>query len=201
MTENLPDRIEIINSYRLLIGSRNKSTKSRIRINYFFGGIMLAGSIFALAIIFYAAIAGLLSIETRINWTKSTLIVISSISLVYDLANRLNSIILLKHLQNIEEAQNRTIETHLNVDLENTISKLNEPEKNILVIVLGALILLSAVLQQLDYPQYWDFFKIPILLFFVLKGIETVQNLSKLKSNISKSENQLLSPDLQTNPV
>lgn len=162
---------------------------------------MLAGSIFALAIIFYAAIAGLLSIETRINWTKSTLIVISSISLVYDLANRLNSIILLKHLQNIEEAQNRTIETHLNVDLENTISKLNEPEKNILVIVLGALILLSAVLQQLDYPQYWDFFKIPILLFFVLKGIETVQNLSKLKSNISKSENQLLSPDLQTNPV
>ena len=201
MTENLPDRIEIINSYRLLIGSRNKSTKSRIRINYFFGGIMLAGSIFALAIIFYAAIAGLLSIETRINWTKSTLIVICSISLVYDLANRLNSIILLKHLQNIEEVQNRTIETHLNVDLENTISKLNEPEKNILVIVLGALILLSAVLQQLDYPQYWDFFKIPILLFFVLKGIETVQNLSKLKSNISKSENQLLSPDLQTNPV
>ena len=201
MTENLPDRIEIINSYRLLIGSRNKSTKSRIRINYFFGGIMLAGLIFALAIIFYAAIAGLLSIETRINWTKSTLIVICSISLVYDLANRLNSIILLKHLQNIEEVQNRTIETHLNVDLENTISKLNEPEKNILVIVLGALILLSAVLQQLDYPQYWDFFKIPILLFFVLKGIETVQNLSKLKSNISKSENQLLSPDLQTNPV
>ena len=201
MTENLPDRIEIINSYRLLIGSRNKSTKSRIRINYFFGGIMLAGSIFALAIIFYAAIAGLLSIETRINWTKSTLIVICSISIVYDLANRLNSIILLKHLQNIEEAQNRTIETHLNVDLENTISKLNEPEKNILVIVLGALILLSAVLQQLDYPQYWDFFKIPILLFFVLKGIETVQNLSKLKSNISKSENQLLSPDLQANPV
>ena len=201
MTENLSDRIEIINSYRLLIGSKNKSTKSRIRINYFFGGIMLAGLIFALVIIFYAAIAGLLSIETRINWTKSTLIVISSISLVYDLANRLNSIILLKHLQNIEEAQNRTIETHLNVDLENTISKLNEPEKNILVIVLGALILLSAVLQQLDYPQYWDFFKIPILLFFVLKGIETVQNLSKLKSNISKSENQLLSPDLQTNPV
>jgi len=201
MTENLSDRIEIINSYRLLIGSRNKSTKSRIRINYFFGGIMLAGSIFALAIIFYAAIAGLLSIETRINWTKSTLIVICSISIVYDLANRLNSIILLKHLQNIEEVQNRTIETHLNVDLENTISKLNEPEKNILVIVLGALILLSAVLQQLDYPQYWDFFKIPILLFFVLKGIETVQNLSKLKSNISKSENQLLSSDLQTNPV
>ena len=201
MTENLPDRIEIINSYRLLIGSRNKSTKSRIRINYFFWGIMLAGLIFALAIIFYAAIAGLLSIETRINWTKSTLIVICSISLVYDLANRLNSIILLKHLQNIEEVQNRTIETHLNVDLENTILKLNEPEKNILVIVLGALILLSAVLQQLDYPQYWDFFKIPILLFFVLKGIETVQNLSKLKSNISKSENQLLSPDLQANPV
>ena len=201
MTENLPDRIEIINSYRLLIGSRNKSTKSRIRINYFFGGIMLAGLIFALVIIFYAAIAGLLSIETRINWTKSTLIVICSISIVYDLANRLNSIILLKHLQNIEEVQNRTIETHLNVDLENTISKLNEPEKNILVIVLGALILLSAVLQQLDYPQYWDFFKIPILLFFVLKGIETVQNLSKLKSNISKSENQLLSPDLQANPV
>ena len=201
MTENLSDRIEIINSYRLLIGSRNKSTKSRIRINYFFGGIMLTGSIFALAIIFYAAIAGLLSIETRINWTNSTLIVICSISIVYDLANRLNSIILLKHLQNIEEVQNRTIETHLNVDLENTISKLNEPEKNILVIVLGALILLSAVLQQLDYPQYWDFFKIPILLFFVLKGIETVQNLSKLKSNISKSENQLLSSDLQTNPV
>lgn len=162
---------------------------------------MLAGLIFALVIIFYAAIAGLLSIETKINWTKSTLIVICSISIVYDLANRLNSIILLKHLQNIEEAQNRTIETHLNVDLENTISKLNEPEKNILVIVLGALILLSAVLQQLDYPQYWDFFKIPILLFFVLKGIETVQNLSKLKSNISKSENQLLSPDLQANPV
>ena len=201
MTENLSDRIEIINSYRLLIGSRNKSTKSRIRINYFFGGIMLAGLIFALVIIFYAAIAGLLSIETKINWTKSTLIVICSISIVYDLANRLNSIILLKHLQNIEEVQNRTIETHLNVDLENTISKLNEPEKNILVIVLGALILLSAVLQQLDYPQYWDFFKIPILLFFVLKGIETVQNLSKLKSNISKSENQLLSPDLQANPV
>lgn len=201
MTENLLDRIEIINSYRLLIGSRNKSTKSRIRINYFFGGIMLAGLIFALVIIFYAAIAGLLSIETKINWTKSTLIVICSISIVYDLANRLNSIILLKHLQNIEEVQNRTIETHLNVDLENTISKLNEPEKNILVIVLGALILLSAVLQQLDYPQYWDFFKIPILLFFVLKGIETVQNLSKLKSNISKSENQLLSPDLQANPV
>ena len=189
--ENLLSRIEIINSFKLLTKSRNKKTKLRIRNNYIVGVLMLTLSLLCVVLVFYAAIADLIGVESGPSWGKSTIIVISSISLGYELSMHIYKAILLKHLQNLEKSASEKIDSFLNEDLATIIFQLETPKRNILIIVFGAIILIGAVLHQFGSNQFWGYFKIPILLFFGLMVYETIRNLKKLNLNIGQTESRI----------
>lgn len=69
------------------------------------------------------------------------------------------------------------------------------------VIFLAALILIGALLHQFEYNPFWNYFKILLLLFYILIAVDAFQNWKKLRSNIKKSEDPLFHPVFQTDPL
>ena len=107
-----------------------------------------------------------------------------------------NSIIELKHLQNIEGKTNFNGINQLKLELKNMVGKLNKRDKNdIIWIGLAIIIITSATYQQKSETRnpYWEYTKIPVLLFWAIMISKFVVSNKKISENIKETEKQIIS--------
>jgi hypothetical protein len=125
------------------------------------------------------------------KWQKTGMFALLSLIALLNLPYEIFELQLLNHLKRINEYNDFNGIEKLNADLKNLIDKLNNRIKtNMIPIILGILILIMSAWQIMNEDNpYWEYMKIPIILFFGFIIIRFVIVNKKLTDNIQKMEN------------
>jgi len=126
-----------------------------------------------------------------LKWEKSSLLVILSIAFFINFPREIYEVKLLKHLKTINDFKDFSGIDKLNLELKNLIDKLNNRKKTNLILIVFLLVLMFMALWQ-TYNQsntYWNYMKIPILLFFGYTVFNFMKVNKKLTENINQTEN------------
>jgi hypothetical protein len=160
MTNQITERIQIIDGFKSIYNWKNKTEEKKIKtlkltsfLDYGLVMILLAFSILASGLTSFhvdSIISG--------NWEKSGLLVLMTMSLSIRAPFAFIELILKKHSKEIKDLK-IDFDDKLNHDLEFLISKFNDRKKYLYIIGLPAiLILIAALLQVFDLNPYWDKF-------------------------------------------
>jgi hypothetical protein len=160
MTNQITERIQIIDGFKSIYHWENKTEEKKIKtlklisfLDYGVVMILLAFSILASGLTSFhvdSIISG--------NWEKSGLLVLMTMSLSIRAPFGFIELILKKHSKEIKDLK-IDFDDKLNHDLEFLISKFNDRNKYLYITGLPAiLILIAALLQVFDLNPYWDKF-------------------------------------------
>lgn len=190
--DSTTERIDIINSFKLIGREKNEKVEMHLQTNYYL--FLLSGIAFSitLLIVLSKIMNVFLENETSFNWNRAGLIVIISITSCTAMGRELYKMIILKHLKFLETSTVKVFNEHLNDELISLVSKLN---KSIGIVALMSLIFIGILINSfMDYQlTYYNFLIAPTLLFYVLAPLNIWANYKKLKANINQVENNQLS--------
>ncbi len=184
------ERKNIIISFKSNLGEPKKGIEKRIR--YLKGMIILnlVMILFSAGIIILSILSELFEYEI-FKWQKTALLAILSLSFILNLPKQLYELKLLRHLKNINSKLKFDGIDKLNRELKNIIDKLNKGLKdNWMVIVLAIGIMIMGI-WQLCYDNntpYWNYMKLPIIVFYGIIIFRFIITNKKLTENIDKTE-------------
>lgn len=119
------------------------------------------------------------------------LLTILSISFILNLPNELYELKLLKHLKNSNTKSEFNGIDELNTELKNVIDNLNNRLKNNWILIALGIVIMIMGIWQMFYDKnnpYWNYMKLPILMFYGINVIRFVFTNKKLTKNINETE-------------
>ncbi len=190
MNTKINERKNIIVSLKSRYGERNKGIEKRIRFLQFFTFLNSFVTLFCGTIILASLFLEPFGFEF-FQWEKMGLLTILSLSFFMGLPSEIFELKLLKHLKRISDKTDFPELDGLNSELKFLIKKLNGKFKyygiTILLVMVILILGLMQVLSQNENP-YWDYAKIPVLIFFVFAVTRFYTMNKKLNENIRKTE-------------
>lgn len=192
MNTRMNERKNIIVSLKSRYGERKKGIDKRIRFLQFFTFLNALMSLFCGTILLASLILEPLGFEF-FKWQKMGLLTILSLSFFLGLPGEVYELKLLKHLKRIAHTSDFPELEVLNTELKVLINKLNGKLKyNGIIILLAFVILILGFMQVLSDSEnlYWNYAKIPVLIFFLIVVTRFYTMNKKLTENIRKTEAQ-----------
>jgi hypothetical protein len=186
----IDERKNIIVSLKSNYGERKKGIDKRIQYLKGMAILDLLLTTFCGGIVLLSIILEPLGYEF-FKWQKMGLLTILSLSFILRLPEEIFELKLLKHLRNISDKSDFLGIDKLNSDLKIIVDKLNKKLKyNRLIIPLAIIILVLGFIQVLseNLNPYWNYAKIPVLLFFGMIVIRFYNVYKKLNKNIMETE-------------
>ena len=190
----MEERINIIKSFKSIFQKSKKGIQSRIQTLKGFTFISALFSVLCFCLTLYTIILEQFKPEIS-KWENMGLLVVMSLMFILMLNNTLIELKLLKHLQNIQGKTNFNGINQLNLELKNIVEKLNKRDENdIIWIGLAIVIIISGSYQQLSETgnPYWEYTKIPVLLFWAIMISKFVVSNKKISENIKETEKQII---------
>ena len=187
----MQNRIAIIESFNSFFGERKKSINNRLRyvelLKYFSAAFILL-----VTIIIIKSLLPFNILSDKLEWNDSALVIILSITYLLQGPGYFYESKLLKHLKKLknEEIEARQDET-LNTQLRITIENLNNHKKKWFIVASVVILMIASLIQLIiDDFEYWNYLKIPFLLFIILILYDFLKNYSRLSKNIKEYEVQ-----------
>ncbi len=192
MKTNIDNRKNIIISLKSYYGERKKGIDKQIQFLKMSNFMQILISIFCFGFLMTSIISEQLDYDF-FKWEKTGLLTLLSLMAFLNLPNGIFELKLLTHFKKINEYKDFNGIEKLNDDLKFQIDKLNNRiETNIIPLVLGVLILIMSGWQTMsENNPYWEYMKIPIILFFGFIIIRFIIVNKKLTENIRKVENTI----------
>lgn len=190
MKTNIDNRKNIIISLKSYYGERKKGIDKQIQFLKMSNFLNISISIVCFGVLITSIISEQLEFDFY-KWQKTGLLALLSLIAFLNLPNAIFELKLLKHFKKINNYNDFNGIEKLNNDLKFQIDKLNNRIRtNIIPVILGILILFMSVWQTMsENNPYWEFMKLPIILFFGFIIIRFVIVNKKLSENIKKVEN------------
>jgi len=190
METKIDERKNIIVSLKSNYGERTKGLEKRIQDLKIMSSIKLVSTIFCGGILILSIISGQFGNEL-FKWQKMGLFSILSLSFIMNLPNELYELKLLKHLKRMNSKSEFSGIEKLNNELKNIVDKLNSGLKNNWIIIILAVAIMIMGIWQVLYDNnnpYWDYMKIPTILFFGIIIVRFTIINKKLNENINEME-------------
>ncbi len=170
-------RIQLINSYRPLLTTKDKPLKTRIincQIALYFSGILFLTTS---SIGFVTILIELAGIQDVFDWNKMGYLALLLIGSSFNFQNSVYQYLLLKHIQFLKNNSEQFVEWEINKTLQQIIKQLNQPINSKIVIVTAGILVFGAFLNFSGNYQfnYWNFFKIPFV-FYTIYFLELFWN-------------------------
>lgn len=160
-------RIQLINSYRPFIYSKTQSLESRLLKCQF--GLCFSGFLVILisGIGFTTILLETIGIRDVFEWNKMGIFIFLFIGSSINFKNSVYQYLLLKHIRFLKQNSETFVEYKINEDLQKIIKQLNQPITSVILITTAGVMIVGAVINvMLNYHfNYWDYFKIPFLLY------------------------------------
>lgn len=190
MKTNIDNRKNIIISLKSYYGERKKGIDKQIQFLKMWNFMNISITIICFGILMTSIISEQLVFDFY-KWQKTGLIALLSLIVFLNLPNAIFELKLLKHFKKINNYNDFNGIEKLNNDLKFQIDKLNNRIRtNIIQVILGILILFMSAWQTMNENNpYWEYMKIPIILFFGFIIIKFIIVNKKLTENIQKVEN------------
>ncbi|QXP72357.1 hypothetical protein H0I31_00630 [Tenacibaculum sp. AHE15PA] len=184
------DRKNIIISFKSNYGERKKGIEKRIQ---YLKGMSILNLVLTLLCggILISSIISELFGYTIFRWEKTGLLAILSLSFVLNLPNELYELKLLNHLKKINSKPEFNGIDKLNSELKKMIDKLNNRFKNNWSVIVLAILILIMGIWQMGFDNnnpYWNYMKLPILVFYGIIIFRFIITNRKLNENIEKTE-------------
>ena len=160
-------RIQLINSYRPFIYSKTQSIEKRIikcQLGLCFSGFLV---ILISGIGFTTILLETIGIRDVYEWNKMGIFIFLFIGSSINFKNSVYQYLLLKHIRFLKQNSETFVEYKINEDLQKIIKQLNQPITSVILITTAGVMIVGAVINvMLNYHfSYWDYFKIPFLLY------------------------------------
>ncbi len=187
----MQDRITIVESLNSILGRRKKSINNRLKylqlLKYFSVMFILLG-----IIIVIKSFAPFDIFDDKLRWENSALVVIFSITYLMQCPKYFYEAKLLRHLKKLKKEENESpVREHLNNQLRDTINDLNSNKNSIYIIISVVILLLSSLFQSIvDNFEYWNYFRIPFLLFIIFILFDFLKTYTQIIRNIKEYEEQ-----------
>ena len=193
MKTKIDERKNIIVSLKSSYGEKNKGIEKRIHFLKLMSIINIILVIFSAGILFLSIVSEQFGIGF-FKWEKMGLIAILSLSFVLNLPKSLYELKLLKHLIRINSKSEFNGIEKLNKELKNIIYQLNNGLKNNWHVFFLAIVIMIMGIWQSLYDQsnpYWQYMKIPVILFFGIIVVQFINTNKKISDNINETEKYL----------
>lgn len=193
MKTKIDERKNIIVSLKSSYGEKNKGIEKRIHFLKLMSIINIILIIFSAGILFLSIVSEQFGIGF-FKWEKMGLIAILSLSFVLNLPKSLYELKLLKHLIRINSKSEFNGIEKLNKELKNIIYQLNNGLKNNWHVFFLAIVIMIMGIWQSLYDQsnpYWQYMKIPVILFFGIIVVQFINTNKKISDNINETEKYL----------
>lgn len=190
MKTKIDERKNIIVSLKSSYGEKNKGIEKRIHFLKLMSIINIILIIFSAGILFLSIVSEQFGIGF-FKWEKMGLIAILSLSFVLNLPKSLYELKLLKHLIRINSKSEFNGIEKLNKELKNIIYQLNNGLKNNWHVFFLAIVIMIMGIWQSLYDQsnpYWQYMKIPVILFFGIIVVQFINTNKKISDNINETE-------------
>ena len=160
-------RIQLINSYRPFIYSKTQSIEKRIikcQLGLCFSGFLV---ILISGIGFTTILLETIGIRDVFEWNKMGIFIFLFIGSSINFKNSVYQYLLLKHIRFLKQNSETFVEYKINEELQKIIKQLNQPITSVILITTAGVMIVGAVINvMLNYHfSYWDYFKIPFLLY------------------------------------
>jgi hypothetical protein len=190
MMTKIDERKNIIVSLKSNYGERKKGIDKHIKKLKMLGIMHVSLSILCFGILFTSIISEQLKYEI-FKWQNTGLLGLLSLIAFLNLPNEIFELKLLNHLKRINKYNDFKGLEKLNNDLKILINNLNNrlSISNLIPIILGLIILIMSAWQTMNKNNpYWEYMKIPIVIFFGLIIVRFLTINKKLTENIQKTE-------------
>lgn len=160
-------RIQLINSYRPFIYTKTQSLENRLlkcQLGLYFSGIVL---ILISGIGFTSIFLETIGIRDVFEWNKMGFFIFLFIGSSINFKNSVYQYLLLKHIRFLKQNSEVFIEYKINEELQKIIKQLNQPIASVILITSTGVMIVGAIINVMLTNQfsYWDYFKIPFLLY------------------------------------
>ena len=187
----MQNRIDIIESFKSFLGERKKSIDNRLRyveiLKYF-----TAAFILLVIIIIIKSLLPFNILGDKLEWNNSAIVVIFAITYLLHGPRYFYESQLLKHLKTLKKEEKESSDNeNLNVQLRTTINEINDHKKNWFIVASVVIIMIASLIHVIiDDFEYWEYLKIPFLLFIILISFDFLKNYNRLSKNIKEYEEQ-----------
>lgn len=187
----MQNRIDIIESFKSFLGERKKSIDNRLRyveiLKYF-----TAAFILLVIIIIIKSLLPFNFLSDKLEWNNSAVVIIFSITYLLHGPRYFYESKLLKHLKTLKKEEKEFSDNEtLNVQLRTTINEINDHKRNWFIVASVVIIMIASLIHVIiDDFEYWEYLKIPFLLFIILISFDFLKNYNRLSKNIKEYEEQ-----------
>ncbi len=187
--ENINERKNIIVSLKSSLDIPKKGIKYKIKALKIVILIYLLLTIITVGMLSLSIIAELFNYEL-LKWQNTGLFAVMSLSITLNLSNKIFELKLLRHLININTIFDFEGITKLNDELKEIIDQLNNRFKLNKSVMLLVIFLLIMGIWQMGFQnnQYWDFMKLPFLVFYGILLFDFIRKNKRLSKNIKETE-------------
>lgn len=185
----MQDRITTIENYKSNLGERKKSIDKRLRhvtlLKYFSAAFTLL-----VILIVLRSFLPIDLLNDKLEWNDSALLIVLSFTYLLQGPKYFYESKLLRHLQKLKNDRIESPKNNdLNNQLQNMISDINNDKNKWWIIAYMILLMIASLIQMIsDNFQYWNYFKIPFLLFLTLILFNFFKTYDKLSRNIKEYE-------------
>lgn len=188
----MEERLNIIESFKHVNGKPQNGVDRRItysKIMIFFGWLLILFIWGSILLSFMRDFLGL----TLFRWEKMAMLVLYSSFAETMLFLPIYGLKVLQHQKIIEKNRGHSISESLNIEFKEIIENINKRHNKWLIGSLMVIILILSMWQMFSENQnpYWDFAKIPVLLFIGITAFNFYKTYNKLTKNIEKAEETL----------
>tara|TARA_R110001606_G_scaffold51236_1_gene127755 strand:- start:201 stop:785 length:585 start_codon:yes stop_codon:yes gene_type:complete len=190
MKEKMNERKNIIISLKSNFGEPKNGIKKRLSFLKGMTILNLTLTLFSAGILVLSIISELFNYEI-FEWKKTGLLAILSLSFILNLPNQYFELKLLNHLTKLGSKSEFSGIDKLNIELKNIIKNLNNRLKNGWIEITLAIIILIMGIWQMGFSNnnlYWNYMKLPILVFYGIILFRFIFTNRKLNENINKTE-------------
>ncbi len=189
MNEKMNERKNIIFSLKSNFGEPKNGIEKRLSFLKGMTILNLTLTLFSVGILVLSIISELFNYEI-FEWKKTGLLAILSLSFILNLPNQYYELKLLNHLKKIGSKSEYSGINKLNIELKSIIESLNNRLKNGWIEITLAIIILIMGIWQIFYSinPYWNYMKLPILVFYGIILFRFIFTNRKLNENITKTE-------------
>ena len=188
MMTKIDERKNIIVSLKSMYKEDNRGIDKRIKHLRIMSFLNTTMSIVSGGIILTSIISEQFGFEI-LKWEKSGTLAMLSIMFFLNFPREIYELKLLNHLKRINDFKDFIGIEKLNLELKNLLSIMNNRKPNLVLIIFIVVLIFMALWQAFGLSNtYWNYMKIPILLFFGFSVFNFIKLNKKLTGNIKQAE-------------